>query len=185
VRGFGERQLGPRVLTVSPTALTDTALAAPCTTAQIQDSSCDPNMAGLGARAFFPQPLGGNAVIEGSVEYRFPLWPAHGISGALFVDGALIGTNQLVDILGATAAITPGFGVRMDTPVGPVRLDLGIRPTLVEDLPVVTQVTNADGSAHLVTLTTPRRYDPLDASGAFFKQLLSRLRLHLAIGPPF
>ena len=185
VRGFGERQLGPRVLTVSPTALTDTALATPCTTAQLQDGSCDPNLPGLEARAFFPQPLGGNAVLEGSVEYRFPLWPVHGITGAIFVDGALIGTNQLVDILGATAAVTPGFGVRMDTPVGPVRLDLGIRPTLAEDLPVVTQVTNPDGSVQLVTLTTPRRYNPLDSSGGFFKQVLSRLRLHLAIGPPF
>lgn len=185
VRGFGERQLGPRVLTVSPTALTDTALSAPCTTAQLEDGSCDPNLEGLDARAFFPQPLGGNAVVEGSVEYRFPLWPAQGITGAIFIDGALIGTNQLVAILGTTAAITPGFGVRVDTPIGPVRLDLGIRPTLAEDLPVVTQVTNPDGSAHLVTLNTPRRYNPLDSSGRFFKQVLSRLRLHLAIGPPF
>lgn len=185
VRGFGERQLGPRVLTVSPTALTDTALAAPCTAAQLANQSCDPNIEGLGAGAFQPQPLGGNAVAEASVEYRFPLWPAQGISGAVFIDGAVIGTNQLVDLLGATAAITPGFGLRMDTPVGPVRLDLGIRPTLVEDLPVITQITNADGSTELVALNTTRRYDPLDSSGGFFKKVLNRLRLHLAIGPPF
>ena len=185
VRGFGERQLGPRVLTVSPTALTDTALAAPCTTAQIADRSCDPNLEGLGANAFFPQPLGGTALAEASVEYRFPLWPVHGISGAVFLDGAVIGTNQLTDLLGATAAITPGFGIRMDTPIGPVRLDLGVRPTLVEQLPVVTQITNPDGSVELVTLTTTRRYDPLDAKTTFFGKVLSRLRLHLAIGPPF
>jgi outer membrane protein assembly factor BamA len=184
VRGFGERQLGPRVLTVSPTALTDTALAAPCTTAQLQDGSCDPNIAGLGAGAFQPQPLGGTAVAEFSVEYRFPLWPVHGISAAVFLDGAVIGTNQLSDLLGATGSITPGFGIRMDTPVGPVRLDLGVRPTLVEDLPVVTQVSTANG-AQLVTLHTTRRYDPLDARGGFLNQIFSRLRLHLAIGPPF
>ena len=184
VRGFGERQLGPRVLTISPTALTDTGLASPCTTGQLQDGSCDPNIAGLDALSFQPQPLGGTAVAEFSVEYRFPLWPVQGISAALFIDGAVIGTNQLSDLLGATGSITPGFGLRMDTPVGPVRLDLGIRPTLVEDLPVVTQVTTANG-AELVTLTTRRRYDPLDASGGFLKQVLSRLRLHLAIGPPF
>jgi outer membrane protein assembly factor BamA len=185
VRGFGERQLGPRVLTVSPTALTDTALAAPCSTAQIADRSCDPNLEGLGATAFHPQPLGGTALAEASVEYRFPLWPVQGISAALFIDGAVIGTNQLGDLLGATAAITPGFGLRMDTPVGPVRLDLGVRPTLVEDLPVVTQVTNPDGTVELVTLTNTRRYDPLNSSGGFFKKVMSRLRLHLAIGPPF
>jgi outer membrane protein assembly factor BamA len=185
VRGFGERQLGPRVLTVSPTALTDTALAAPCSNAQIADRSCDPNIDGLEATAFQPQPLGGSALAEASVEYRFPLWPVHGVGGAIFLDGAVIGTNQLTDLLGATAAITPGFGLRMDTPIGPVRLDLGFRPTLVEDLPVVTQVTNPDGSVELVTLTTTRRYDPNDHSGRFLTKIMSRLRLHLAIGPPF
>jgi outer membrane protein insertion porin family len=184
VRGFGERQLGPRVLTVSPASLTDTVLANPCTTAQLQDGSCDPNIAGLGAGAFQPQPLGGTAVAEFSVEYRFPLWQVHGISGALFVDGAVIGTNQLSDLLGATGSVTPGFGIRMDTPVGPVRLDLGVRPTLVENLPVVTQVSRGNGP-ELVTLNAKRRYDPLDTSGGFLRQVLSRLRLHLAIGPPF
>ena len=185
VRGFGERQLGPRVLTVSPTALTDTARATPCTMASIQALSCDPNIVGLKSTAFQPQPLGGNAVLEASVEYRFPLSPIHGISAAVFVDGAIIGTNQLSGLLRSTAAVTPGFGLRMDTPVGPVRLDLGIRPLLVEDLPVVTEVTNADGSVGLVTLNTTRRYDPVENSGGFLRQVLSRLRLHLAIGPPF
>jgi hypothetical protein len=73
----------------------------------------------------------------------------------------------------------------MDTPIGPVRLDLGIRPSLVEELPVVTQITNADGSVELVTLSKARRYDPIDHSGRFLTKVLSRLRLHLAIGPPF
>ncbi|HEX6313493.1 MAG TPA: BamA/TamA family outer membrane protein, partial [Gemmatimonadaceae bacterium] len=185
VRGFGERQLGPRVLTVSPTALTDTALAAPCTTTQIADGSCDPNLAGVDANAFQPQPLGGNTVLEGSIEYRFPLWRTYGITGAVFLDGAIVGTKQLTDLLGSTAALTPGFGLRMETPVGPVRLDMGIRPTLVEDLPVVTQVTNADGTVQLVTLAQTRRYDPLDTRGGLLRGVLSRLRLHLAIGPPF
>ena len=186
VRGFGERQLGPRVLTVSPTALTDSARPGSCTDAQLADRSCDPNIAGLRAVTFQPQPLGGNALAEGSVEYRFPLMRAQGVTGAIFIDGAVIGTNQLSGLLsGATGAITPGFGVRFRTPVGPVRLDLGIRPTLVEQLPVVTQVTRPDGTPELVTLTTTRRFDPLDGGGGWFRGVLNRLRFHLAIGPPF
>lgn len=185
VRGFGERQLGPRVLTISPTALTDSALPAPCTNESIRALSCNPNIAGVPASAFQPQPLGGTAVAEASVEYRFPLFRSFGINGAIFIDGALIGTNQLSNLLGSTGSITPGFGVRMNTPVGPVRLDLGIRPTLVERLPVITQVVNPDSSVQLVTLAARRRYDPLDDSGGFLRQILSRLRLHLAIGPPF
>ncbi len=185
VRGFGERQLGPRVLTVSPAVLTDTALASPCSEAQLQDGSCDPNAAGVPSSAFHQQPLGGTAMAEASVEYRFPLNRALGVAGAIFLDGAIIGTNQLSGLLGSTAALTPGFGIRFDTPVGPVRLDLGIRPTLVEELPVVTQVTAAGGDAQLVTLTRLRRFDPLDRGGGTLGQILSRLRLHLAIGPPY
>jgi outer membrane protein assembly factor BamA len=185
VRGFGERQLGPRVLTVSPTALTDTARAGHCTVATIQDRSCDPNIPGLRALEFQPQPLGGNAVAEGTVEYRFPLMPARGVTGVVFLDGAIIGSNQLKGLLGSTGAITPGFGIRMKTPVGPVRLDLGIRPTLVEDLPVVTQVTLPDGTLQLVTLTTTRRFDPTDRTGGSLQKIFSRLRFHLAIGPSF
>jgi len=185
VRGFGERQLGPRVLTISPAALIDPLRPGYCTAAQLQDRSCDPNIPGLESAAFQPQPLGGNSLAEVSVEYRFPLLPAHGVTGAIFVDGAILATDQLSNLLASTAAITPGFGIRLRTPVGPVRLDLGIRPTLVEDLPVVTQVTNPDGTFELVTLTTPRRFDPVDSSGGFFRQVMSRLRFHLAIGPPF
>ncbi len=185
VRGFGERQLGPRVLTVSPTALTDTARAGACTQAQIVDRTCDPNIPGLNATTFQTQPLGGNTLAEGTVEYRFPLMPAQGITGAVFLDGAIISTNQLSGLLGATGAVTPGFGLRMHTPVGPVRLDLGIRPTLVEDLPVVTQVTRPDGTFELVTLQKSRRFDPTNNSGGTFRKVMSRLRLHLAIGPPF
>ncbi|HEX7123956.1 MAG TPA: BamA/TamA family outer membrane protein, partial [Gemmatimonadaceae bacterium] len=185
VRGFGERQLGPRVLTISPDALTDTALASHCTTTSIRDGTCNPNIPGLPSDAFQPQPLGGTVLAEASVEWRFPLLPARGLTGAVFLDGALIGTNQLSDLLGATGAITPGFGVRLETPVGPVRLDLGIRPTLVERLPVITQVEGRDGELRLVTLSNRRRFDPLDDTGSFLRRVLSRLRLHLAIGEAF
>ncbi|MBC7896788.1 MAG: BamA/TamA family outer membrane protein [Cytophagaceae bacterium] len=184
VRGYGENQLGPRILTIDPDSLVGTA-GVRCTAASLADASCDPNIAGLGANAFQPRPLGGTALGEASVEYRFPLAFAAGLSGAVFVDGAVIGTSRFSDLLGASASITPGFGIRFDTPVGPVRLDLGLRPRLVENLPVVTQVTNSDGSFRLVTLATPRRYDQAEATGGALKQVLSRLTLHLAIGPAF
>jgi hypothetical protein len=69
--------------------------------------------------------------------------------------------------------------------VGPVRLDLGIRPQVVEDLPVITQVTDSTGALRLVTLTTLRRYDQTDATGGALRKVLNRLTLHLAIGPAF
>jgi outer membrane protein assembly factor BamA len=192
VRGYGENQLGPRVLTVSPIALTrvdtleDGTVRDPiCTEAQLRDSSCDPNSSRLDADNFNPQPLGGTSLAEGSIELRFPLVSKFALDGAVFVDGAVIGTDRFSSLLGASGSVTPGFGVRLQTPVGPVRLDLGIRPTLVETLPVITQVTDPDSTARLVTLATPRRYDPVDTSGNFFQKILARLMLHLAIGPAF
>ncbi len=187
VRGYGENQLGPRVLTIDPTALTDTNLTSPCSVQQLQDGSCDPNLAGVSAGAFQPRPLGGSSLAEASVEFRFPLRLADGLTGALFIDGAIVGTKRFSDLLGATATITPGFGIRFDTPVGPVRLDLGIRPRVVEVLPVITQVTAPDGSFQLVTLKALRRYNQAEATagGGTLGQILSRLTLHLAIGPAF
>ena len=188
VRGYGENQLGPRILTIDPARLTDsanTALPNPCTVAQLEDSSCNPNLEGLPSSAFTPRPLGGSALVEGSVELRFPLSVALGLSGAVFVDGAIVGTKRFTDLLGATATITPGFGVRFATPVGPVRLDLGIRPQVVERLPVITQVENEDGTFRLITLKTPRRFNAAESRGGFLGAVLSRLTLHLAIGPAF
>ena len=186
VRGYGENQLGPRVLTINPALLTaDSSLTAPCTTLQLADASCDPNVAGVKSSAFQPRPLGGSALAEASVEFRFPISVSTGLSGAVFVDGAIVGTRRFSSLLGATATITPGFGVRFDTPVGPVRLDLGVRPRVVEQLPVITQVTASDGTFQLVTLKTLRRYDQAEATGGALGQILSRLTLHLAIGPAF
>lgn len=185
VRGYQENQLGPRVLTIDPAKLTDTSLANPCTTAQLADGSCDPNQPGIRARDFQPRPLGGTTLAEASVELRFPVSFVRGLTGAVFVDGAIVKTERYSDLFGAISAITPGFGVRFNTPVGPVRLDLGIRPKIVEDLPVITQVSDSAGNFRLVTLTTQRRYDQTETSGGSLRKVLSRLTLHLAIGPAF
>ncbi len=185
VRGYGENQLGPRVLTIDPGRLLDTTLASPCTAATIASGDCDPNIAGLRANAFQPRPLGGTAIAEANVELRFPLQRSYGMVGAVFLDAAIVGTARFTDLLRSTAALTPGFGVRMDTPVGPVRFDVGIRPRVLEDLPVITQVTDSTRGLQLVTLRTLRRYDAAEATGGALRQILSRLTLHLALGPAF
>jgi outer membrane protein assembly factor BamA len=185
VRGYGENQLGPRVLTIDPAKLMAPELAAPCSPAQLADGSCDPNQSGVRTRDFQTRPLGGTSLAEASIEYRFPLVASMGLTGAVFVDGAVVRSRRYADIIGTTAAVTPGFGVRFATPVGPVRLDLGIRPQVVEDLPVITQVTDSTGALRLVTLTTLRRYDQTDATGGALRKVLNRLTLHLAIGPAF
>ena len=180
VRGYGENQLGPRILTVDPARLLDPNLPAPCDSASLLDGSCDPNLAGLPSSAFQPRPLGGRALIEGSVEFRFPVWKDLG--GAVFVDAGLVGEGGLGELSRGTGAITPGLGARYYSPAGAIRVDLGIRPTLVERLPVATEVLQ-NGERRLITLTTPRQYDPVEGGG--FREVLNRLQLHLSIGQAF
>jgi outer membrane protein assembly factor BamA len=179
VRGYRENQLGPRILTVSPEVLTGENGG--CTDAELADGTCDP--ANVPVEDLLPRPVGGTSVLEASVEYRFPLRGS--LQGAVFVDGGVVGEGLRGLFTDGIRAVTPGFGARMASPVGPIRLDLGIRPRLVEQLQVVTELVDENGERRLVRLDTPRRYDPLDDSGGFLRQVLSRLVLHLSIGEAF
>lgn len=180
VRGYGENQLGPRILTADPDALTDPD-GAGCSPGELADGSCDPNLAPVDA--FQPRPLGGTSVLEASVEYRFPVWRE--LSGVVFVDGAIVGGREEARIGRSAWAITPGFGARYATAVGPVRVDLGFRPRTTEDLPVVTETVDEEGVRRIVRLETERHWDPLEDTGGFLGQVLGRLRLHVSIGQAF
>ncbi len=177
VRGFGENQLGPRVLTVPISVLqTHDTLNAACTSGT-DVTSCDPNAGNLKDRDFEPRPLGGNFVVEGSVEARFPVWRE--LFGAAFVDAGLLRQSTNSALPERRAAITPGFGFRYRSPVGPIRADIGFNPGTTESLPVVTE-NIVNGQKTLVTLQQRRTYAP--ASGGGF---LRKMVLHLSIGEAF
>ena len=183
VRGFAENQLGPRILTVDPELLlaaTDTLSAAPCTLAGLASGDCDPNP--VPSSEFQPRPVGGTRLLAASVEYRRPVWG--NFVGAVFVDAARVADPAQAELGEGRTAVTPGFGVRYRSPVGPVRVDLGIRPSIREELAVVTQVTQ-DGVNRLVRLDVKKRYDPLEGGGGFLRQVSNRLALHLSIGEAF
>jgi outer membrane protein assembly factor BamA len=198
VRGFGENQLGPRVLTVDSDRIrgrTDSAnvtrySCAPPTSLQ----QCLATNTTLSDSLFQPRPLGGTTLLEAGIELRIPIWGP--LVGALFVDGAILGEGTLNSITKGTGAITPGFGVRYESPVGPIRIDLGIRPLLRETLPVITQVTDSAGVRRLVDLSPPggcqaavtlgcRTYPDPTEKQSFFNRLTNRLTLHLSIGQAF
>ena len=179
VRGYAEGQLGPRVLTIPAAKLLANDAANPqCTAATIV--KCNPN-GDFKDRDFEPRPLGGNRLIEGSVEFRFPLFGP--LIGATFVDGAYLAQNTSPGLPKSKTAVTPGVGVRYLSPVGPVRIDVGLNPSASEKLPVVTEDV-ANGGRGLVTLDTPRLYSPTLQSGGL-NSLLARLTLHLSIGEAF
>lgn len=184
VRGFAEGQLGPRVLTIDPQRLTDpsdTSRAGRCTFSTIADTTCDPNVAT--SADFIARPVGGTSLIEGTIEYRFPI--GRSLGGAVFIDAGRVGASNLGDLLVARSAITPGIGFKYSSGIGPVRIDLGYRPKRVEELPVITQLRDLDNNLRLVELATPKRYDSLEGPHGFLGKLTSRLQLHLYIGEAY
>jgi hypothetical protein len=116
-------------------------------------------------------------VVEGSIEARFPLW--RDLMGAGFVDAGMVRQKTDPTLPRRRAAITPGFGVRYHSPVGPIRADIGINPGGTESLPVVTENV-VNGQKTLVTLQQRRTYAPTKGGG-----FLNRVVLHLSIGEAF
>jgi outer membrane protein assembly factor BamA len=194
VRGYQESQLGPRILTIDPTQLRGlpTTVGGTCDVRSDAIRFCDPNAervpidTGPAGRisddTFIPRPLGGTSLAEVNAELRFHLWKK--LSGVVFVDAGVVGQSpvqhvaDVFDVSRATWAVTPGFGVRYHTLVGPIRIDVGINPRTTEMLTVVTEMTTDEGERRLVTLSEQRRYSPA-------QRLLDRAVLHLSIGQAF
>jgi outer membrane protein assembly factor BamA len=190
VRGYAENQLGPRILTIDDSTLVKGATSLAGGTCALTPDAvkfCDPNSPKLTRGNFVPQPLGGTSLIEGSVEYRtpLPLGPhIRNFVGAVFLDGGIVGSGSIrgiqtvTNIVKGTGAITPGFGIRYVSPVGPIRVDIGINPNRAETLGVVTAVRDSTGQRRIVPLAVSRNY----TQG---KTLLDRLLLHFSIGEAY
>jgi outer membrane protein insertion porin family len=82
---------------------------------------------GFGRRRLGPlsaddNPIGGLSLLEGSIELRRPLWQELG--GALFLDFGEVSTRRF-HVPVRDLEFSAGFGLSYQTPVGPVRIDLG------------------------------------------------------------
>lgn len=190
VRGYGENQLGPRILTIDGGTLLGGATTIGGGTCALTIEAvkfCDPNSPKLSRNNFNAQPLGGGTLLEASVEYRFPMPGGdrvRDLTGALFVDGATVGRGDIRGIqpignsIKGTGAITPGFGIRYQSPVGPIRMDIGINPNRAEDLPVVTAVRDSTGQMRIVALGKTRNFSQAS-------RFLDRLVFHFSIGEAY
>lgn len=213
VRGFAPFRLGPTVLGIDavewlvdvddPGGLID---GAGCTVDQIDDGSC--SAAPLAGRpgAFDARPSGGEVLLEGNVEMRFPLPLGAGkLRGAAFLDIGQVWASALLfepADLGELAA-TPGVGLRYLSPVGPIRVDAGFNLQGPRSLPVLTtRVVECDrGTPGCVALERPRlivrntdeivvlndriEYQPYTRGIDTFAGFFDRFQLHFAIGQAF
>lgn len=158
VRGYDRNALGPGVY-VSRVASVDSAgnlIAAPDSGVQFV-------------------PVGGTSVAVASTELRVPS-PilSDYLRLAMFVDAGAVGTQELWNLGPSSWRVTPGFGFRVATPVGPVRLDIAYNPYGTPDGPlfVTDQATGA-------LIRVRAHYHQSRAS--FF----SHLKIHVAVGQPF
>src|SRR5688500_17793790 len=110
VRGYGENQLGPRVLTFDPGKVLDSringtdTLPPLCTRDDLLVRHDCEAASTLPSSDFEPRPVGGSTLLEGSVEYRFGLWKA--LDMAVFVDAGIVGEGDVTTLTRGTSAVT-------------------------------------------------------------------------------
>lgn len=111
------------------------------------------------------RPLGGLTLWEASIEARFPVSGA--LSGVFFVDASDVRRTHTFRL--DRPHLSPGIGLRYNTPVGPVRLDLAYRAPYLQK--IGERELGAEGGL---------------PSGAaednFLNQYWTPLMLHFAIG---
>lgn len=74
-------------------------------------------------------PRGGTAMVVGNLEWRRRItWPTDKLQIALFADAGTVFETNAQEFSWHDIRITPGVGLRLDTPLGPFRVDLGYNP---------------------------------------------------------
>ncbi len=158
VRGYGANELGPRVYVITdPDSFTvqngDTVYKDVRTVA-----------------------TGGNSIVLANVELRVPapVFPDR-LRLAAFVDVGQVYERQTEVYSFHSVRVTPGVGVRITTPLGPVRMDVAYRGYDPESGPLLLQ-DNTTGELSVYRVNYQRQRPAT---------LLRRLQLQLAIGQAF
>jgi len=117
MRGFSARRLAPYDV-VPRTDCGYLAIDAP-------DDAASPARQGICPGDGEVLPVGGNALLDGSIELRWNVWEA--LTIATFVDaGYVTGTGVNVTLF-SSLNVAVGIGIRYRTPIGPIRVDLAAR----------------------------------------------------------
>ncbi|MEO6066632.1 MAG: BamA/TamA family outer membrane protein [Gemmatimonadota bacterium] len=152
VRGYERNQLGPVVYVVKDAFVTAGG--------EVTDT---------GQVTLFPS--GGNTVAVANVELRLPspIWSSR-IRLAAFVDAGTLFERGKTSLAPALIRVTPGVGLRVATPLGPARVDVGYNPYDRAEGPLYKVETNGDLTLVRDSFSTPRR---------------SRYTFHITIGQAF
>ena len=178
LRGFSHNELGPIVRVIDETfPVSDSAVL----------NSLDRE--GVTSYRIRRSATGGDRLAFANAEYRFPLPVFSGrVFGAVFVDAGLVYQHAqeggaILDILDEHFRVTPGFGFRVASPLGPMRLDVGYNPYPPQASPqwYGETVEELSGGERVYEL----RPLPLLANVAPETGFLGRFRLHFSVGQAF
>jgi outer membrane protein assembly complex protein YaeT len=131
-------------------------------------------------------PLGGTRMAVGSLELRMPSrflpqylrWAAFVDAGQLWATGTR-NRDTDVDFGSGPIYVTPGLGVRVSTPVGPIRVDVGYNPYGLRPGPLYLAELDDRGHATGELQLLDPNFRP-SRSG-----ILSRLEVQVAVGQAF
>lgn len=159
VRGYGPNQLGPVVYVTRDTTRFDSTLAARGDTVYTDLRTA---------------PTGGSSALVGNLELRLPS-PIlrRAMQLTLFVDVGQVWQHSTPYFALRDLRVTPGAGVRLTTPIGPVRIDAAYNGY---GSPPGTLLFATDSS-----LTPIRSGYRVPRSGSFWE----RFQVQFAVGPTF
>lgn len=159
VRGFTRNELGPGVWLFRNRE-------------QLQPEEVDPLEVERGDVTFIPS--GGTSVAVANAELRFPS-PFFGdlTRLAAFVDAGTVGLEPLWKMT-SNWVVTPGAGIRINTPVGPARIDVAYNPYPEPRAPLFVPDPDTNALERI-----DRGFRP-DGPGFF-----QRFRIHVAVGQAF
>lgn len=161
VRGFGRNEMGPVVYV-----------------ADRADTSQGGEVTYRGLRT---SPSGSYALVLANLELRFPspIWPSR-LRLAAFVDAGQVWNQRDDRLVPSGFRVTPGMGLRVGTPLGPLRLDAAYNGYDREPGSLYVTVPAAAGQpGRLELVRTDYRGPPRGAS------FVRRLQIHVSVGQAF